>query len=107
MCNETYRFLVTESRAEKARPLEGDRGDLVGWVEARNPTTTIYEISDRHLCGSDVLHAIIMNVSRHVPVLVHSVNVSQAPVMAQGLERAGICVTHIPMDKLTKEKLAE
>ncbi len=63
--------------------------------------------SDRHLSGNDVVDAIIMNVSKHVPILVHSVNVSQAPVMVGRLESAGFWVTRVPMDKLTKEKLDE
>lgn len=37
--------------------------------------------------------------------LIHSVNASQAPVMADRLESAGFWVTRVPMDKLTKEKL--
>ena len=63
--------------------------------------------SDRFLSGSDVVDAILKNVSREALVLIHSVNVSQAAVMAARLARAGFDVTQVPMTELTREKLLD
>jgi CheY-like chemotaxis protein len=63
--------------------------------------------SDSFLSGQDVVDAIVRNVSREVPILVHSVNASQGPVMARRLLRAGYDVTQIPMDQLTSEAFSK
>ncbi len=63
--------------------------------------------SDRYLCGNDVVDIILQDISYNVPILVHSVNISRAPVMVSRLEKAGFWVTRIPMDELTEEDLAE
>ena len=63
--------------------------------------------ADRYLSGEDVTQAIIEHISRHVPILIHSMNVSQRGVMARKLERAGFEVTRIPMDVLTAESFRE
>jgi hypothetical protein len=57
------------------------------------------------LSGLDVVDTIVSKVCSDVPVLVHSMNVSQAPKMVSKLERAGFLVTRIPMDELSKERL--
>ena len=63
--------------------------------------------SDLFLCGTDVVDAIIINVSRDVLILIHSVNESQAPVMHTMLQNAGFMVDRIPMDTLTRESFNE
>ena len=63
--------------------------------------------SDLFLCGQDVVDTIIKNVSKQVPILIHSVNESQAPVMQTMLEKAGFAVERIPMDILTRESFNE
>ena len=63
--------------------------------------------ADRYLSGEDVAQAILEHMSRHVPILIHSMNVSQRGVMARKLERAGFEVTRIPMDVLTAESFRE
>jgi CheY-like chemotaxis protein len=59
------------------------------------------------LCGRDVVTAILDHVSTDVPILIHSINPAGAAEMNRILERAGFCVTRIPMDQLTKDKLLE
>ena len=59
------------------------------------------------LCGTDVVEAIIFNVSKDVPILIHSVNQSQAPVMHTMLEKAGFAVERIPMNVPTGESFNE
>jgi hypothetical protein len=63
--------------------------------------------SDRYLSSGNVVEAIIKYVSKDVPILVHSMNVFQAPVMMARLEQAGFSVTRIPMEKINQEGLAE
>lgn len=60
-----------------------------------------------HLSGMHVVDAIINYVSRDVPILVHSMNPSEAPIMVKKLKSAGFRVTRMPMRELTSEKLLE
>ena len=63
--------------------------------------------SSMHLSGNDVVGAIIRHIDKDVPILVHSMNVSQAPVMVRRLESAEFDVSRIPMAELTEKKLFE
>ncbi len=56
---------------------------------------------DLRLSGTQVAEALIKHFSSDIPVLVHSVNVIQAPRVASRLEQAGFWVTQIPMHRLT------
>ena len=86
--------------------LERDRGSVYAGIlldhdlQGRMATTT-----DRYLDGKDIVNVIVKNISKNVPILVHSMNVTQAPVMAHRLEKDGFYVTRIPMANLTKERL--
>lgn len=62
---------------------------------------------DRTLSGSDLIEAIIRNVSNDVPILVHSMNPVRASAMVERLESAGFSVDRIPMLSLTKELLSK
>jgi CheY-like chemotaxis protein len=57
------------------------------------------------LSGMNVVDAIIDSVSRDVPILIHSMNPSEAPMMVKKLKSAGFRVTRMPMRELTAEKL--
>lgn len=57
------------------------------------------------LSGMNVVDAIINSVSRNVPILVHSMNSSEAPIMVKKLKSAGFRVTRMPMRELTAGKL--
>jgi len=88
--------------------LERDRGTVYAGIlldhdlQGRTATAT-----DCTLDGKDVVNMIVKNISKSVPILVHSMNVTQAPVMARRLEKDGFYVTRIPMANLTKERLQE
>ncbi|OPY80232.1 MAG: hypothetical protein A4E65_01582 [Syntrophorhabdus sp. PtaU1.Bin153] len=60
---------------------------------------------DKTLSGSDLIEAIIRNVSTDVPILVHSMNPKGASARVERLECAGFSVDRIPMFSLTKELL--
>ncbi len=63
--------------------------------------------TDLRLCGQDVVHLIIGSISRQVPILIHSCNPSEAPVMHKMLEKAGFAVERISMNDLTEESFIE
>ena len=62
---------------------------------------------DYNLSGKHVVDAVIQHISKNVPILVHSGNIAEAPVMKKKLSQAGFFVTRIPMFQLTKEWLQE
>jgi len=91
---EDVRTLVAASAGRALGVLERDRGSVyAGILLDHDLQQRAATDSECHLCGSDAVDAIIVNVSKHVPVLVHLVNVSQAPVLANRLERAGFWIT--------------
>jgi CheY-like chemotaxis protein len=63
--------------------------------------------ADEFLSGTQVAEAIIRNISHEVPILVHSMNPTKAPVMARRLAEAGFSVTQVPMEALNREKFGE
>jgi len=62
--------------------------------------------SELHLCGHDVVLAIIEHISRDTQILVHSENTSQSPLMVRSLRQAGFDVTQIPMHLLTVDSFS-
>ncbi len=62
---------------------------------------------EKKLSGMNVVDAIIDYVPRSVPILIHSMNPSEAPIMVNKLKSAGFSVTRLPMRELTKENLSE
>lgn len=62
---------------------------------------------DEHLCGQDVVEAIVEYVDRDVPILIHSMNSIGRAAMASRLRKAGFSVEVIPMSALTPVELEE
>lgn len=100
--------VVAGSAGRAIGVLERDRGSVYAGIlldhDLQGRTATS---SDRLLDGKDIVNMIVKNISKNVPILVHSMNVTQAPIMAHRLEKDGYCVTLIPMANLTKERLQE
>lgn len=67
----------------------------------------IVSADDAQLSGMNVVDAIVQYVPRNVPILVHSMNLSEAPTMVKKLTGSGFSVTRIPMREMTAEKLME
>ena len=105
---EDVKTVVAGSGGRAIGVLERDKGNVYAGIlldhdlQGRAATAT-----DCSLDGKDVVNMIVKNISKNVPILVHSMNVTQAPVMANKLEKEGFCVTRIPMAILTKERLQE
>lgn len=60
--------------------------------------------SDEWVSGSDVVNALVANVPKWVPILVHSMNVTNAPLMVKRLQGAGFSATRIRMVALNQER---
>lgn len=65
----------------------------------------IVSADDAQLSGMNVVDAIIQHVPRKVPILVHSMNLAEAPNMVKKLRSASFSVTRVPMREMTTEKL--
>lgn len=63
--------------------------------------------ADKGLSGTDIVDAVIRNINRRTPVLIHSYNRSKAPVMADKLTKAGFSVLQTFIDKLSKEEVRD
>jgi len=100
--------VVASSAGRAIGIIERDRGNIYAGIlldhdlQGRIATTT-----DHYLDGKDIVNVIVKHISKSVPILVHSMNVSQAPRMVERLEKDGFSVTRIPMANLTKERLRE
>ena len=63
--------------------------------------------SDLDLSGKTVVEAIIRHMDKSIPVMVHSMNPTGAPLMVRLLAQAGFEVLRISWDHLEKEKFLE
>ena len=102
------RAVIARSAGRAIGILERDRGRVYSGIVLdhdlqEKPATE----ADRYLSGQDLVDRIISNVSRDVPILVHSVNASQGWVMAVRLQKQGFEVTHIPMSLMTARAFEE
>ena len=95
--------IVATSAGKAMGILRVDRSVYAGIVLDHDLQARKAAESDRYLSGQDVTQAIIRHISRHVPVLIHSMNASQRAVISSQLQRAGFEVTTMPMDALTSE----
>ncbi len=102
------RVVIARSAGRAIGILERDRGRVYSGIvldhDLQEKTATE---ADRYLSGQDLVDRIISNVSRDVPILVHSVNAGQGWVMAVRLQKQGFEVTHIPMSVLTAQAFEE
>lgn len=97
-------LLVVATSAGKAIGiLQRDRGYVYGAVmldhDLHEQAATEDDLS---LSGSDLVETLITHLSRDVPILIHSMNPTRAPLLAQRLNRAGFDVTRIPFVELDK-----
>ena len=60
--------------------------------------------SDEWVSGSNVANAIVSNIPKWVPILVHSMNITHAPLLVKRLQGAGFSATRIRMAVLDKRQ---
>jgi hypothetical protein len=60
---------------------------------------------DKSLSGTDLVNSIIHNISKDVPIFIHSGNIKDGPAMEKRLESSDFWVTRVPMFRLNKETL--
>ena len=98
------RVVVASSAGRAIGILNRDRGRVYsGIVLDHDLDQRAVNAEDLKLCGRDILSSLCRNVSRDVPILVHSMNAARAPVMVAALEKTGFCVERIPMDQLAED----
>ena len=100
--------VVAKSAGRAIGVLQRDKGNVyAGILFDHDLQEQAATESDKYLSGTNILDVIIKFISRDVPILVHSMNDSRAPIMANKLTAAGFYVTRLPMSMLTKSKLMQ
>jgi hypothetical protein len=100
-------LLVVASSAGKAIGiLQRDRGYVYGAVMLDHDLNEqALTEADLSLSGSDLVETLVTHLSRDVPILVHSMNATRAPLVVQRLNRAGFEVTRLPFETLLRDDL--
>jgi CheY-like chemotaxis protein len=101
---EDVKAVVASSAGKALGVLKRDRGQVYsGILLDHDLQEQAVTATDLGLSGTDIVKSIAANVSRLVPVLIHSMNIERAQGMVGVLEGWGFMVTRIPMDRLTKD----
>ena len=89
-----FRLVAVRSGGTALGMLKRDRGHAYGGILLDHDLQMgLVTAADRDLSGTQVVEAMIGNISNQVPVLVHSMNPGKAPIMTRRLEVAGFDVT--------------
>ena len=62
---------------------------------------------EAHVNGAAIANAIVQKIPRHIPVLIHSMNVAGAPRMLHQLTSEGFSATRITFENLSKGKFLD
>lgn len=94
-------YVVTSNAGSAMGILNRDRGKVYSGILLDHDLKRFNsgDLTD----GKDVVSAVVKHVSPDRPVLVHSVNEQQAPIMVELLASRGFSVTRMPFPKLSKE----
>jgi len=103
-----FRPVVAQSAGVALGILSRDRGDVLKGIVLdhdleKRPLTS----SDKKLDGHHIVLSIVQNISVEIPILVHSVNYIESPLMVSRLTKAGFDVLRIPMSDLDEERFQE
>jgi CheY-like chemotaxis protein len=102
------RLVVATSAGKAIGILQRDRDRVyAGILLDHDLQEQIVTSTDRLFSGSDIVKIIARNISRETPILIHSMNISRAPLMAEALESEGFVVARVPMSILTKNDFVE
>ena len=84
-----------------------NKGDYAGIMLDHDLQEQAITADDTKLSGTDLIDVVIQNIDRETPVLIHSTNLTRAPMMAERLKRADYWVTQVSMLDLTAEVFCE
>lgn len=105
---QDVKTVVAASAGKALGILKRDRGRVyAGILLDHDLQEQALTAADVGLSGTDIVKSMAANVSRFVPVLVHSMNMERAQGMVGALERWGFSVTRIPMERLSKDAFLE
>lgn len=104
-----FRIVPTTSAGTALGVIQRDKGYVFAGIcldhDLQGQTKTA---EDGDLSGTTVVKSLIRNMDKRTPVLVHSMNPTRAPIMANALKTAGFQdVLRIPMDDLTETLFQE
>lgn len=103
-----FRPIVARSAGAALGILARDKGSVLkGIVLDHDLEKSPLTAADKDLDGHHVVYAIIQNIAKGTPILVHSVNYVESPLMVSRLTKAGFDVVRIPMSDLTPENFQE
>lgn len=89
-----FRLIAVRNGGSALGMLKRDRGHVLGGILLDHDLQMrVVTAADRDLSGTQVVEAMIGNISNRVPVLVHSMNPGKAAIMVRRLEEAGFGVT--------------
>lgn len=98
-----FRLVVATSAGRAIGTLQRDgKATYAGLMLDHDLQQNIATPDEMKLSGSHLVDVIVMNVYHDVPVLIHSMNVARAPIMAERLRRAGFWVTYMPFAHLNE-----
>jgi len=100
---EDVRLIHAGSAGRAIGILQRDRNTYAGIMLDHDLQGQIATDMDFFLSGTNVVKTIIANVPPNTPVLVHSMNPSDAPKMVTALTKSGFSVTRLPMRVLTEQ----
>ncbi|WP_319587880.1 cyclic-phosphate processing receiver domain-containing protein [uncultured Desulfobulbus sp.] len=89
-----FRLVAVRNGGSALGMLKRDRGHVLGGILLDHDLQMgVVTVADRDLSGTQMVEAMIGNISNRVPVLIHSMNPGKAPIMVRRLEEAGFGVT--------------
>lgn len=100
---DEFRLVHAGSAGRALGVLQRDRNAYAGLMLDHDLQEQVATQHDLLLSGSDVVSKIIELVRPETPILVHSMNPSDAPRMQKRLESAGFTVNRLPMAAMTEE----
>ena len=104
-CPEDVKIVTSSTVGSSIGLLRRDKGRVyAGILLDHDLQEQAILASDKELNARDFLDVLITEISKDVPILVHSMNLQCAPIMVTKLESAGFFVTREPMDNLNREK---
>ena len=104
---DNVRLIHAGSAGRALGILQRDRDVYAGIMLDHDLQIQIATERDFFLSGSNVVEWIIALVRPDIPVLVHSMNPAEAPLMVIRLNKAGFIVTRMPMSEMTEQQFAK